>query len=845
MIPFNVSRGHATAGQNNVVMLPPEGEQVTKDGNYEPVLVSGHNENDKAAEIVDVIVTPPDLGRYINFAGLKGQVLPAKEAFELKDVVLINERNPPDDQSLSGTVELSVKFPGQTEASAVTSCRFELRAFPTCNHVFAVDFGNTSSTFVVLPFGSRQALFETKAFRALNLDTAAGEESTQVTAVQFLDFAGTGLKRWEVGNRVRRKFLETLSKPSLLGMQRARGFKIGGIKRLLGKASRDVGDVMSSDDGQTYGPALSGTDLNGYVLKRFIRRCEETDDPVEQRPIGRIGARRDDVRVGAIVATHPVNYTPNELDALRSLYREFLKVDDVDLRYDEATAAAIYYLAKQIHGPNRIHQFWANLDRPDLPAPTVVPAGSGPVLASETRHFNALVFDCGGGTTDIALMRVDIERQTRRNSQGLVTSNHFEVRPTVIGLSGLKDFAGDNMTLASLKLLRFRFLEKLVSLGLDPEPDPQYWSDADVQNLTNGLSALRSLMANRPEGLTDAQFATHEAVEEATRGVLPTNFARAKQVTKEYMLSSHLFYQLWKTAEDAKIALSQKATHNVEVPAEFLEQFRVAGGKSLRDYPEMSYVELRRSDLDELLESDIRKAWELATDLCKDLDPQERVHQVILAGNGSLYPLVKEMLRGVFAEDPDSKFEYQDQHVLQNERDAKFACAKGAAIAVWLESLKRDEHVFPDETRIEFRTAATPRLPFPILYKDASDSPETLFKRGTEFPTGRADVEQELRNELPAANVLALFQGLRQYTTTTADLQEYCTYHCPRELPDGIPADATQWIEVRVDRQYNVSAVTYWKVPNGVRMAERPLTRSPEPGLDAEARRRNPFLGYN
>mgnify|MGYP000623756107 CR=1 FL=1 len=42
-------RGHA-AGQNNVVMLPPEGEQVTKDGNYEPVLVTGHNENDKAAD---------------------------------------------------------------------------------------------------------------------------------------------------------------------------------------------------------------------------------------------------------------------------------------------------------------------------------------------------------------------------------------------------------------------------------------------------------------------------------------------------------------------------------------------------------------------------------------------------------------------------------------------------------------------------------------------------------------------------------------------------------------------------------------------------------------------------
>lgn len=63
--------------------------------------------------------------------------------------------------------------------------------------------------------------------------------------------------------------------------------------------------------------------------------------------------------------------------------------------------------------------------------------------------FHLLLFDCGGGTTDLALVRVNA-----MSMQNLQVS--------VLGRSGVREFGGDDITEAVYKVMKYRLAEKLI-----------------------------------------------------------------------------------------------------------------------------------------------------------------------------------------------------------------------------------------------------------------------------------------------------------------------------------------------------------------------------------------------
>ena len=848
-------------GRTGAVLLPPPGETVLK-GDPEPLLLRGPSEESHVGRISRVHLSPEAANDYCDFSGLIGAEIRPNEDFQTDDIRLTNPAEDPLLEPLRCLLELDVIFDAPGTPALPKSCpvEFTLEPFPKCDKIFSIDFGNSSTTCVILPI-SVGKLFEDRNFRCLDLDQVGGDrEGTQVTAIRFLDYDATRLTRSEVGNKVVQGFIELMAEGSVESVKRAPAYHTGGIKRRLGKGTEeDTIQVISADksrDASANSPSLTGHELVGHTLKGFVRKAEQSRLPHDDKPLGQF--------VDLVVATHPVNYTPSHLEAMRNLYKDFLGLDPskVELRYDEATAAAIYYLTRQLRG-ERIHHFWAATDDPLLPPPK---PGE-----PEVHKFNMLVFDCGGGTTDIALLGVEIERRTASNAKGEKTANWFEIRPTVLGLTGLENFAGDNMTLEAMLLLRFRLAQALVETGQEIEVLSQafldsqkgraetadltdqrgFWSFGDAQNFKTYLKELGQLIASRTEDESDLNF--YAKVGDRCRYIVPTDFGQAAKDTDpsstEYRLRRNLFNHLWNAAEKLKIGLSkpENATFRADVPAELLRQFRTPDGKELLALcPDLSTIEVKRSELNSLISSKLRKAWDLAADLCLELKKRgEKLHEVVLAGNGSQYPLVRELLQDQFAPAVSEWFSYQERRVRFDVSDAKFACAKGAAIAVWYTKQRAVAINEPDQTMVDFKPVSTPFLPWSLFVQNPNDEskPLSLFKRGDLIPDEPGFCEERRQFQ----EQLSIKRGLM---ATGLDLENYCEF-APEQEPEyaTLPKDAAgrviaeREIIFRVDQSFDLTAILHWTHQG--KSGEIMLRRKSAPSSDPNRQKQNPFEGFN
>src|SRR5262249_51730886 len=127
-------------------------------------------------------------------------------------------------------------------------------------------------------------------------------------------------------------------------------------------------------------------------------------------------------------------------------------IEEVVGYYDEAVAAAIGYLAKVMRGNFEIgfEQFLSRC-RETEPGRWV---------------HNALIVDVGGGTTDVALLGIDIQACTvdpqRGNEDISAWGRLYRVPPTVLGSSGAMFHGGDRLT---LDLFRYRKAREAMLAG--------------------------------------------------------------------------------------------------------------------------------------------------------------------------------------------------------------------------------------------------------------------------------------------------------------------------------------------------------------------------------------------
>jgi hypothetical protein len=237
------------------------------------------------------------------------------------------------------------------------------------------------------------------------------------------------------------------------------------------------------------------------------------------------------------VVTYPTVAPPSVRREVETLVRE-LKFPDVVTDYDEAVAAALFYLHREFGG---------SLDL----GPEVFKARS---RRDKNKWFqNVLVLDVGGGSTDLALLQLTLEEVDpflpgeNRGAGGRC----YVISPRLLGSSGNTQLGGELITLRVFRLLKAALADRLLAGVQDKHLDSAALAgkvaqlgEAFVDGNGRYLpGSILHAVADLPEG--DPLFA--DALN-ASEQVLPTRW-------RNNPARLQAFYTLWEHAEAAKIKL--------------------------------------------------------------------------------------------------------------------------------------------------------------------------------------------------------------------------------------------------------------------------------------------------
>jgi hypothetical protein len=303
--------------------------------------------------------------------------------------------------------------------------------------------------------------------------------------------------------------------------------------------------------------------------------------------------------------------------------------------------------------------------------------------------LHLLLFDCGGGTTDIGLLRATVLHA--EPGHGLPPGLGI----TVLGRSGKRSFGGDNITEAVFRLLKAQLAMVLLASGGERLELPRA-GDLLARFLADHADRFEAALPTRfdPDRTQDAQV------------------ERRRTVTQN----------LWLEAERLKWALTGQAAiryrHTQQSPLDQYLRRLVRPGAQAID-ARLNAIEIRRDQVDALVLADVLDAVERCNHLIHDkLTPHGlEVDCVAVLGNGARYPLFLEQMRARLAVPflDERLFRVRETAPLGpldiDPADLKNAVAKGAVLA--LASVQKVTNV-----RIEFDRELSARIPFTLGYRD-------------------------------------------------------------------------------------------------------------------------------
>jgi hypothetical protein len=537
----------------------------------------------------------------------------------------------------------------RVDARLVLSPMQEMRVFPG---YAALDFGNTSSTLACSE--TNQQDFD--IIQADVLDVLVDPPSPVQTALRI-----SGIKPGPTPG-------DFTNYAARIGSRAMEGgedeWLVLGAKRLLSdRRESDIdsgGDVVILNNTTHSVPHEDPAEVFiSRMLQGFFYHLQSIPEP--------------------IVVTCPTTFSDAEVNRLRrTVARAFHRVagktaasfrpELIDARVpvvvDEASAAAFYFVYRDfISGPGRMPAFR--------------------YLYPQGMHM--LLYDCGGGTTDLALVRLEA-----------ADDEHLKI--SVLGRAGHRTFGGDFITEQVFRLLKM----KLAALRGEIPPPPAPGKLAEF------------LEANR--GLIDR--------------AVPTTYDVRQIQNQAAITRRNTTLALWQVAERLKVRLSAAGVQ--AVTPEFSEQdllnqvWRLVNPKE-PVFPEESMAELKlqRRELDALIDPEILRTIEYANDLienCLGGPPPERqaegaaaggsrevpeVHWVYLVGNASRYPRIREML---LEDGHGLKVRYlKDRLARVSPDDFKNSVAKGAIVAMKLRTMAMGMTVSWDQQLMR-------RLPFDVVH---------------------------------------------------------------------------------------------------------------------------------
>lgn len=412
----------------------------------------------------------------------------------------------------------------------------------------------------------------------------------------------------------------------------------------------------------------------------------------------------------SVVATFPTSYPANNRELLREILSE-LNVKEVDTRFDEATAAAIYYIWREI-GADPV-------------------CGMHGLMARSRKdkygrsYQNMLLYDLGGGTTDIALIQLlyeEIEIFEEDDDRGNGGS-YFRITPRLLGTTGHAYLGGDLLTLWVFRYMKSRLadmvLNHIVENNLEPPMD----------------SPLGQLLMNLPEELVDGdenpeampryrpgallEWTIHPAQnlrsydklnEKVLDAIIPTRFADDNSKISN-------FFTLWEICDELKKTLGTPIIDNfgtclgTKLPDKWPDEVELDSGQ-LYNFLSMAQpwmvesgaiqqdhlvIIVTQDEMNSVIRDTIKQSISLAASLSKarlqgtDETQGDRIDRLILSGLSCNMKAVQEAAHEIFTE-TTGIFDYDPANVHFDRGSAKTAVPLGACIGRYMESVRVDPY---------------------------------------------------------------------------------------------------------------------------------------------------------
>jgi hypothetical protein len=419
------------------------------------------------------------------------------------------------------------------------------------------------------------------------------------------------------------------------------------------------------------------------------------------------GSRIAPGRFRTVIVTYPTAAPPEARIKAEQLVAQ-LGVKKVQTDYDEAISAAVFHTMREFGGDvgSGLDAFKARCSR-----------RTEPVRAKNRMRWslNLLVLDIGGGTTDLALIRLELEERDPfadgedRGAGG----RYYVITPELLGSTGHPNLGGELLTLRIFHLLkawladrvlratadgvlRSPTLERLVG-ELRPELRDKggYRRGSIPQEVVKGMRSGSEIEEGLPAAARDA-----------AEKVFPTRWHNDSRRLQT-------FYSLWDLAEQAKIDLGSKK-QVLDMPVEgfvvpgdqvmaLLRQVGVTDTQLTGEVRELR-AELPFSHFEEAINPIVREAVELANsfvesrlsireDKHKEEDRRrggdgsnvlrEQLDWLILSGKTCKLQSLRREIGRLFSR--SKYFEYSPEKVTFAEDYAKLATSIGAC---WAEQLR-------------------------------------------------------------------------------------------------------------------------------------------------------------
>jgi hypothetical protein len=390
------------------------------------------------------------------------------------------------------------------------------------------------------------------------------------------------------------------------------------------------------------------------------------------------------------IVTYPTVSSPFVRREMERLVRE-LGMSTVQTDYDEAISAAIFYLMRDVGGI------------PDLG----MEAFKARCRTDGRRWWrNVLVLDIGGGSTDVALIRLTLEEENPFGAGEDMGAGgrYYRIVPELMGSTGHLQLGGELVTLRTYELLKTAIADQLLTAASSPRPGAML-PLADNSPLHQHLNGIISGMSERFRDANDKFVSgslllhtlnrqndgldggtSREALDIANQ-VLPTRWLDDNSVLEP-------FYELWEYADAAKLKLGQPAEHEgvdsfTLTWKQIQKLVRVSSanedaGAADQDTSEFT-VTIDRKQFERAVGPVVKEAVNIARGLVKSRiedRPGERLDWLILSGKTCYLDLVHREVRRQSNESASSA--WSPRQITFVPKYAKLATSVGACYAEYL-----------------------------------------------------------------------------------------------------------------------------------------------------------------